>query len=387
MKKFGKEMAIVVVAFGIVLSGCSAASTGTPIPESNADVMNPVISATGIVVPEQWAALSVRSSGVVDEILVNEGDEVIQSTPLLRLNGQEQAGTAVTAAQLELDSAERAVEQLVDDAASIAAQSQKDMVAARNALDAAERELDKYEEDAYLEDIKTAKRDVKRELDQLEERQKKYNKYVSLPEDNDTREYYLERLQDQQRDYDEAVRDLSDLEMEKAGYEAESAKAKALLDKATKQYDDHKNGPAQADKQVAESRVANARAQLEAAQKNLDNLLLKAPFDGVVSSIKVRAGEYVSTGQSVLMFAGSTPLIVETTDLNEIDVARIRMGDPVSVTFDAIPEDVIEGKVVRIGKKSTEGSGVNYTIRIELSQVPDGLLWGMTAFVDIQVQK
>jgi hypothetical protein len=79
-------------------------------------------------------------------------------------------------------------------------------------------------------------------------------------------------------------------------------------------------------------------------------------------------------------------MYIETTDLNEIDVARVQVGDTAIVTFDALPEANVKGIVTRIADKASEGSGVNYTVIIELSEIPEKLLWDMTAFVDIQVE-
>jgi multidrug efflux pump subunit AcrA (membrane-fusion protein) len=78
-------------------------------------------------------------------------------------------------------------------------------------------------------------------------------------------------------------------------------------------------------------------------------------------------------------------LRIETTDLNEIDVAQVEVGDRATVTFDALPGVAVEGKVVSIAPKASEGSGVNYTVIVEIAEIPKNLKWGMTAFVDIQI--
>jgi hypothetical protein len=61
------------------------------------------------------------------------------------------------------------------------------------------------------------------------------------------------------------------------------------------------------------------------------------------------------------------------------------IGDSVIVTFDALPDVVVRGIIKRIVPKAAEGAGVNYPVTIELSEIPDQLRWGMTAFVDIEV--
>ena len=61
------------------------------------------------------------------------------------------------------------------------------------------------------------------------------------------------------------------------------------------------------------------------------------------------------------------------------------MGAVATVTFDALPDVQVVGRVVRIAPKAAGGSGVNYTVIVELEEVPIRLRWGMTAFVDIEV--
>jgi len=65
-------------------------------------------------------------------------------------------------------------------------------------------------------------------------------------------------------------------------------------------------------------------------------------------------------------------------------VARVAVDSPVTITFDALPDVVAQGHVARVSPRASEGSGVNYTIWIALDEAPPGLLWGMTAFVDIE---
>ena len=77
---------------------------------------------------------------------------------------------------------------------------------------------------------------------------------------------------------------------------------------------------------------------------------------------------------------------VVVTDLNEIDVARVKVGDKAIITFDALADEVVQGTVVRIASKASEGSGVNYKAVIILDELPDNIRWGMTAFVDIEVE-
>ena len=53
------------------------------------------------------------------------------------------------------------------------------------------------------------------------------------------------------------------------------------------------------------------------------------------------------------------------------------------MAFDALPGVIVEGTVAEIAPKSTKSAGVNYTVTIDLAQVPEKLRWGMTALVEM----
>jgi multidrug resistance efflux pump len=187
-----------------------------------------------------------------------------------------------------------------------------------------------------------------------------------------------EKLDQAQSDFNAAVRRIE--------YVYALDVAQEELDKALEDYETLKKGPDPEEVALAQSRLVNAEASLAAAQAALQDLELRASFDGTVSELYVHPGEWVNPGQPILELADLGHLRVETTDLNEIDAARVKVGDPVTVTFDALPDVQVTGTVDRIAPKSAIGSGVNYTVIIELAEVPEILRWGMTAFVDIHVE-
>jgi hypothetical protein len=79
-------------------------------------------------------------------------------------------------------------------------------------------------------------------------------------------------------------------------------------------------------------------------------------------------------------------LRVETTDLNEVDAARVGVGSVVTLTFDALPGQAARGQVVRLAPMaSVSQGGTNFTAIVEMDSPPEALRWGMTAFVDIEV--
>jgi multidrug efflux pump subunit AcrA (membrane-fusion protein) len=90
----------------------------------------------------------------------------------------------------------------------------------------------------------------------------------------------------------------------------------------------------------------------------------------------------------VLALGDTAIMRVETTDLRETDVARLGVGMPVEVTFDALPGRTFRGTVARIAPmSSTEKGSTNYTVIVDVADLDPALRWGMTAFVNIRVDK
>ncbi len=162
--------------------------------------------------------------------------------------------------------------------------------------------------------------------------------------------------------------------------------AKAQMEQAKAQLDLLKAGATAEQIAVAEAGVKQAQVAVDTAKAQLDKLQLIAPFDGTIGTVYVRSGELAQPGQSIVTLGNLGSLRVETTDLSETDIARVKEGQPVKVTFDALPGKTISGKVTRIAPMSTPGqSAVNYIVTVQLDEIDPALRWGMTAFVDVQV--
>jgi len=438
-----KQIAFLAFIFILLLSGCSAADpeTATAEPEPAMDDFSPIVSATGEIVPEQEALLSVSTGGVVSEVLVKDGEAVISGQVLVRLEGTEQQQAAVSAAQLELANAQYALDQLYKDTDLLAAQALQSAEAAereledlnnlelqtalaeqavadaQKALDTAQRRASYLQSSAGQTDIDAQKAQVVLAKDVLDKAREDFEPYAGKPEDNLTRANYQARLAAAQQVYDAAVRKLnalvgtgSEVDINVAVADVATAQAQlieaqrelervqegpkagdvallqAQIDKGHRDHEIYSAGPNPDDVALAEARLANAQAQLAAAEATLADLELEAPFDGVISEVYINPSEWLTPGSPVLQMADLDHLRVETTDLNEIDVARIQIGDKAMVTFDALPDLVVEGTVVSIAPKAAEGSGVNYPVIVELSEIPAELRWGMTAFVDVELE-
>lgn len=386
---------LLTIAVGMLITtvGCGAAgSEAAPTTDpALLDDFTPVVSATGEVVPAQWAMLSLAGTGVIDQLLVSEGELVDVGQVLLVLGGNEAAQAAVAGAELELLNANKAHDDLFANQQVVLAQAELELAQAKIALDDAKDDRNRKDfrraSDATVDGLRA---DFILAKDALEDAEEAFEGVADRAENDAVRAQVLSQLSNARKAYDRALQNLNyALGMPDADEVKESdAKlqlAQARLDKAQQDYDRVKDGPDPDLLSIARARIANAEKQLASAQKALENQTLAAPFSGAITRTYFREREWVLAGQPVLQLADLANLRVETTDLSEIDVASVSEGDSVIVTFDALPDVVVEGEVTQIAPRADEGSGVNYRVVIELKTIPEKLRWGMTAFADIQV--
>lgn len=136
-------------------------------------------------------------------------------------------------------------------------------------------------------------------------------------------------------------------------------------------------------RQRADAQAASAEARMEIAQKTFAESTLVAPYDTTVASVNVVPGEYVEQNQIVVTLATLNTLQLETTDLSERDITKIRIGAPVTIFIESLNESV-PGTVAAISPiANTVGGDVVFKVSITFNDQPEKLLWGMTAEVTI----
>jgi len=135
-----------------------------------------------------------------------------------------------------------------------------------------------------------------------------------------------------------------------------------------------------------EARLQAAQAALESAKYAFTQGMLLAPFDGTIVEINIVTGEIAQPGKVVITEGDLARLQIETTDLSERDIPNVQIGQTANVYLEAL-DVTVTGKVIHISPISeTVGGDVVYPIAIELDEQPAGLLWGMSAEVEIQTK-
>lgn len=163
--------------------------------------------------------------------------------------------------------------------------------------------------------------------------------------------------------------------------------AQAAVEQAQVALDRLKNGPKPEDVQIAQLQISQAEAALRLARNNLEQAQLRAPFDGVVVSVNVRAGEPLGGAQPAVVLADVSRYYIDVL-VDEVDIARIAVGQPVTVTLDALPNELFAGVVERIAPQSSLNAGVvSFPVRVALQSANPLLRGGMTATAEIIVER
>ena len=114
---------------------------------------------------------------------------------------------------------------------------------------------------------------------------------------------------------------------------------------------------------------------------------LVAPFAGTVARLAARVGEQVSPGVAVVELADLSSWELETEDMTELGVVTLRVGDPATIRFDALPELELGGTVARIEALGENRQGdITYTVTVVPERQDERLRWNMTATVAIDPQ-
>jgi HlyD family secretion protein len=127
--------------------------------------------------------------------------------------------------------------------------------------------------------------------------------------------------------------------------------AQAKLDSAREKLSLIEAGAREEDRAGADAQVALARAALDEAQALLAKTFVRSPIDGVVFRKHRKAGESVSTQfDSPIVTLADRSRVRVRVDVDETDVARLRVGEPAYVTADAFGGRRFEGRIVRVGQ-------------------------------------
>lgn len=188
------------------------------------------------------------------------------------------------------------------------------------------------------------------------------------------------------------------VELQKVSLDAVEAKTrryealrKSGLIEATK-YDElvAQRDAAAVELRVNREAVRQAQAQILQAQQRLSKTEIRAPIDGQVTSISIKAGE--TAVPSAMSIAGSSLMVISDTrsmlaevNVDETDIGRIRIGQPGKVVPAAYPDTSLQGTVqqVAVAPRQVAGQSRSYAVKIRLAAGQADFRPGMSCRAEI----
>lgn len=432
-------------ALGLIPTpGGETAQTGAPGgQEAEATPLPPVTATQGViadarVVPVQRSGLSMAASGIVAEVLVDEGQRVEAGQPLVRLDAA-LARAAVARSEAELQRSQATLADLLDGTRP------EDVAAAQAAVESAQSQLDQLVQSTEAGDLAALQASVAGANAGLQ-------KVLEGPSDEELIAAKAEianaeaALTRAQRAYDRvkwrndlgATQESADLQIATNNFEAARARYNDLLSGASAADIDAANaelwrvsaqfealrasrpadiavleanvrsaqanlsklltGASAAEISIAEADVKASTASLQQQLISLSQMELRAPFGGLVAAVDINPGEQANPGAPLIQLADNSAWRIETEDLTELQVVDVGVGDSAVVTFDALPGVEMTGRVTTIRPFGENSSGdIVYTVvlepisitstAIDTNVAEEQLRWNMTAVVSFEADQ
>ncbi len=338
---------LVTVSFGFLSTGTGNAAVATEAKVTSLNVSE-TIEASGSLEAQPFARLDWKASGVVQAVNVQAGDFVKAGDILVTLQPSSTSASIVSA-QADLVTAQKNLEDILNSGTD----------AAQAAIDLKTTKEDYDNADGYYKYLQTSKK-VPLTTTELElQNTPRGYQYVYK-----TKSFKGSATEDM------LIEAQNDLALKKAKFED-----------AQRTYDRLKDGPNAQD-------VTAAQAKVNASQATVNMMNIVAPFDGQVLSVEGHVGDVVNSGDLSVNLADMKHLYVET-QVDESDIAAVKLGNQAEVTLDAVSGVTLTGQVSAINPVGEIVSGlVKYTVRVDLDTVKDKIFLplGTTANVVIYIK-
>ncbi len=352
LMSIGAVLLVALVVGGIVWSkrGVVTVQTGKVLRQELASI----VTASGQIKPppEGFANVNANTFGKITDIYVKEGDRVKKGQVLLKTESvQQQAGVEAQQAALET--------------------ARADASAAAAAVESASAAL------------KTAEADYQTSQARFTQSKQDFDRAQQLLKD----QLIAQQVYDQRR---------SEFEVAQATLQA--SQARVAQARAQHQQSIH-------NRDMIQARIAQTRASLHQAEDLRSKTIYTAPFDAIITSLPVHAGENVVPGiqnqpGSVLFQVSNLSVITAEVKVDEADIINVQMQQPAEVTIDAIPNKTFKGHVTKIGQSAigrntgmttssqTQGSAQaeeakDFNVVVTLDEPPPNLRPGLSATAKI----
>ena len=283
-------VAILVVGVAAIVAWVAFKKTTPPEVDFVKVTRETIVSSlptNGRVEPIEWLPVRAERTGVVTKVLVSRGQQVTKNEPLVELDTRV-ATAEVSKAQAAIQEA-KTQQQVLEQGGRIAERQQADADLSRTKLDLA----------AAQKNYQT--------LDRL------VGKQAATRQELDAARQTVEQLQ--------------------LRIQALEEHKKALVTGT--------------DKEIARAKLQEAESTAAIARTNLDLSIIRAPIDGTVYDFDLKQGSFVNAGDPIAKI-GKLDRVRVTVYVDEPDLGKVRKGEVVNITWDALPGHQWKGEVDKL---------------------------------------
>jgi HlyD family secretion protein len=384
--RIGTGLLLGLLILGLVACKGAADTPSPVVPTSDAgQTVQPAagnIAANGTLKPARQVQVSFGVGGFLESVDVEIGQRIQEGRTLPTLDRAELA-RAVAQAQVELERTQARLAQLEADAEPVPER----VLAATAAITSAQAALTQARVQAGQrgnQDV-VDRWELEQAADALQDARDEYQKVL-----DDPRTTTWAPDSPQARDLDDAQEHyavvLARYEMRAAdhAYAVDIADAEAQLAQAEWTLYEAEHPVAAEALTLVQLDVERAQLALEAARADLRRATMVAPFDGMVSAVPSSVGQWASAGTPVVELIDVSRWYVETKNVGELEIARVREGQEAVVRVNAFRGEPLPGRVSAISPVAVVQQGdTTYTLKIELEPTDLNLRPGMTAQVEI----
>jgi HlyD family secretion protein len=346
--------------------------------------LNTTIESSGTVAPEQTANLSFGANGTVSEVDAKVGDTVKAGAVLAKLD------TGDLEYQISLQEQSLLVQQTSYDQL-VAPPTDAQIAQAKASLLSAQSQLQsaKNAQATAPNQITLNCSNVDTTRSKLDTAQQAYNQYL-----DDGYQWDANFVPDPDSDAGAALSSAQnayvtakaqcDNTTPLSDFDLKDQVAQAAVDQEQANLDSLMAGPTKEDVDAAQAKLKQAQLQLDNARKSLDDAVLSAPFDGVVSAVNLMAGQPAPSGSAAVTLLDISKFHVDVA-IDEQDIPQVSVGQKATVALAALPDTPVDGTVSNIPPAGTNSSSVvTYTVRIDLGSIAQlPVRVGMTTDVQI----
>ena len=364
----------------VFLTACTEEEIPVVVDSSSTPTGNLETIAEGEILPVDERSLAFKTGGILSQVNVEEGDRVQQGDVLAVLGNTLSLDAQKASLELELLTAQQSLDDLNQNADVDRETAWQAVLDAREIYNTAQEAYDAFDKDAFDDDLEQAEEDIIDAQQAVDDAKDELADYLDLDAENATRKRYEDDLDVAEDNLNEKQRAKSALENEWHRIESEYLTADAALQVAQEEYEKRKDGPDTDTVEQLEAQIYSINAQLTAVEEEIASLTLTAPFEGEIVKLNYAENEFVPPGSIVMLVADTSEWVIESTDLTELEVAKLFIGQTVSMEADAFKGENFTGVVERISSYPESKQGdVLYTVHIKIDEgeLPE-LRWGMT---------